>query len=479
MRTWKALTAVALEGTSKGPVADDKPERQLLKEAGWHTLTRLAARRPDRFAVADTWPAPDERRALVSRAAAARLEEILRTDDREHLREWLAIASRAGKRVPASLLPPLLERGAEAPALRRDIMSAGGLRVGWLAHHNEEWAFADIADPDEAFKSGIRAARVAALAVLRQNDPASALETLAASWQQEGGDDRTALIAVLAVGLGPHDEQFLTSATSDGRKEVRTAAAALLARLPTSALIARMTARADTYIHFKKGMRGAKLEVSPPAECTEEMIKDGIEPKPPKGVGEKAHWLRQVVALVPPSHWMTEIVQPGLKSEWAEALLVGWTEAAVRFQDASWCNVLIEHYLGVKERWKIQAHLQSLVRATPPASLESLIDRKLGSVPRVGLELVMMSGEQLSAGLSERVMNALEQELRRWQKQQDYWLAQVTRTLRAQLDPVVLPKVVAATDRALTADAPPAAEALQALAATLEYRAEMAKEILN
>src|SRR5207249_1290305 len=265
VRTWKELTAVALEGTAKSATGAEA-ERRLLNEAGWHMLRQLAGRRPAKFAVADERQAPEEARPLVSRAAALRLEEILRTDDREHVDEWLELAAAAGKRVPPSLLPPLLEQAAVRSDLRAPTLPVGGGRVSWLAHQNEEWAFADIADPLEAFHSGVRAARVAALAELRSHDPAAALATLAEGWQKEGGDDRAALISVLAVGLGPADEGFLTMASNDGRKEVRAGARDLLARLPESALIARMIQRADACFRFRRGVLGGKLEVNPPAE---------------------------------------------------------------------------------------------------------------------------------------------------------------------------------------------------------------------
>jgi Family of unknown function (DUF5691) len=482
MRPWSALIAAALEGTTRstgsGPVQDD-PQRRLLSEAAWHTLVRLAGQKAQTFTGTSAVEAPAESLPLVSRAAASRLEEILRSDDREHIGEWLDLAARARKRVPPSLLPSLLERGAEKSELRGTIIATGGARLGWLAAQNEEWAYAAIADPAEAFSSGIRAARAAALGLLRRQDPAAALALLAAGWSKEGGDDRVALIHVLAIGLGPGDEPFLTEATTDGRKEVRTAAADLLARLPTSVLIGRMTARADSWIRFKKGMLGGKLEVIPPTECTPEMVADGIEPKPPKGVGERAFWLRQVVALVPPSHWSPAIFDAALKTDWAQPLLDGWTAAAVRFGDAQWCEVLLEHYVGVKERYQVQASMRSLIRALPRAALEDMIERQMRRSPRIAIELAAMSEEWFTARLSTTLFAALEQEFRRGQKQQDYWLSDMTRTLKRQLDPSVLPEVVASVDRATKGDASPAAEAFQAMAATLEYRAEMAKEIAN
>src|SRR5262249_36022525 len=179
------LAATALEGTGKTGTTTDA-ERRLLSEASWHALRRLAGHQPARFPPAEAKQSPAETRPRVSRRAAARLEEILRGDDHEHLGEWLSIAAAADKLVPPSLLPPLLEQGAARPDLRTGIVKVGGQRVGWLASQNEEWAFAAIADPIEAFTAGVRSARVAALQELRRQDPTKALATLAAGWSKEG-----------------------------------------------------------------------------------------------------------------------------------------------------------------------------------------------------------------------------------------------------------------------------------------------------
>jgi hypothetical protein len=481
MRAWKELTSLALQGTGKAE-ANPEPERHLLDEAAWHTLRKLAGHQPARIArisEAET-EAPLETRPYVPPPAATRLEEILRTDDHEHLGEWLSIAASVHKLVPPSLLPALLERGEEQSQLRSTILEVGGHRVLWLAAQNEEWAFAAIADPPEAFKSGIRTARVAALAELRRQDPAAALATLIQGWAQEGGDDRTALLPELEIGLGPGDEDFLTRATTDGRKEVRNTATDLLARLPTSALIARMTSRADAWIRFRRGVLGGKLEVTPPAECDADMIADGIEPKAPKGIGERAHWMRQVLARVPPTHWAPECLEASTKSEWREALLMGWIEATVRFGDTRWCVMLLEHYVPRRDQGNLAVSFQNLVRSAPLPAIEAAILDQLKRAPAYAILIATARTDRLSATVSGPLMRALELEFTKQDKQQrEQWLSAQTRQLRASLDPSVLPDAIAFADRATQAGATLAGAGLQSLTVSLEYRAEMAKEILS
>jgi hypothetical protein len=479
MRAWKELTSLALQGTGKAG-ASPEPERHLLDEAAWHTLRRLAGHQPAKVASTRETEAPPETRPYVPPPAATRLEEVLRTDDHEHLGEWLSIAASVQKLVPPSLLPALLERGEEQSNLRLTILEVGGHRVHWLAAQNEEWAFAAIADPTEAFKSGIRTARVAALAELRRQDPAAALATLMQGWPQEGGDDRTALLPVLEIGLGPGDEDFLTKAATDGRKEVRNTATDLLARLPSSALIARMTARADAWIRFRKGLLGGKLEVTPPAECDADMIADGIEPKAPKGVGERAYWMRQVLARVPPAHWAPESLQAGAKSEWSEALLLGWIEATIRFGDMRWCGMLLDHYVPRRDQGNLAAGFQNLVRFAPAPAIEAAILDQLKRSPAYAILIATARTDHLSPTVSAPLMRALELEFTQQDKQQrEQWLAVMTRNLRTRIDPSVLPDAIAFADRATQAGAAFAGSSLQALAVSLEYRAEMAKEILS
>jgi uncharacterized protein DUF5691 len=476
MRSWKELTTQALQGTATATDGAEA-ERRLLNEAGWHVLRRLAGRKSIQIQLGVVSEAPPESLPCVSARAARRLEEILRTDDHDHLEEWLLLCAAVKKLVPPSLLPPLLERATGRANLRQSVLEVGGKRVQWLAGRNEEWSYAAIADPVEAFRSGSRPARVAALAEMRRQDPAGALTALTDGWAKEGGDDRVALIAVLSVGLGPNDEDFLTRSAADSRKEVRTSAADLLAQLPGSGLITRMTVRANAWIRYRKGLLGGKLEVTPPTECDGGMIADGIEAKAPKSVGERAHWLRQVLAFVPPSHWPAEVLELGAKSDWAEPLLLGWIDAATRFHDAEWCERLIEYHLRRSDRDKTLLGLQDLGRATPPAIFEAVLNRHLPREPLTSFTLAAMTTHQFTIAASAALLRAFEGVFKqRDQRLQQRCLRVFARELSSRLDPAILPGVVAFSELAAQ-PAPWVPEQLQSLASNLEYRAEMAKEI--
>ena len=150
------------------------------------------------------------------------------------------------------------------------------------------------------------------------------------------------------------DEPFLERALDDRSKEVRQDATELLATLPGSAFVARMTARAAGLLHFKKGglLSRNVLEVTLPEEPDAAGLRDGLDPKGPHGqrtFGEKAALLVQTLAAVPLSHWTTAFRQtPGAliqalkKNDFAQAVVTGWTLATLRQRDPAWAEALLE-----------------------------------------------------------------------------------------------------------------------------------------
>jgi len=171
---------------------------------------------------------------------------------------------------------------------------------------------------------------------------------LRGSWAQESADERCKALQSFVAGLSMADEEFLESALDDRSKNVRAQAAELLSRLPESRLARRAQERMATWVQWKKssawlGLRPSQaLEVTPPAECTREMQRDGIDPKPPRGVGEKAWWLQESVARTPLSFWPPGALKAAADSEWSEALARGWQKAARAQQNSAWAAELLE-----------------------------------------------------------------------------------------------------------------------------------------
>jgi hypothetical protein len=112
--------------------------------------------------------------------------------------------------------------------------------------------------------------RRALLGRVRRSDAARGRALLESTWAEEPPGQRAAFLACLEEGLGPGDEPFLERAFEDRRQEVRRAAVALLATLPESALVARMTDRARPALRYQPGrlLRAARLEVVRPPRTT-------------------------------------------------------------------------------------------------------------------------------------------------------------------------------------------------------------------
>lgn len=380
MEVWNELLRVALLGTERqGPTlppsdnalgqvlsklkAEDR-EGTLLSAAAAISLYRGAGRLAAKRA-APAAPAPAEKLPRISARSAQHLAAMLEGQHDAVLNEWLAAAGAARRRVPEEKLPALLELGAKADALRDGIANVLGQRGTWLAAQNPAWSFvgggatADAADQLQLWETGDRVARVAVLRRMRRSDPAKAREMLRATWKQDAPDDRAEFAAEFQAGLSADDEPFLEEMLDDKRKEVRNAGVELLARLPESKWVRRMTERTRpllAYTAAKKGLMAklskstAKLEVTLPAECDKAMQRDGIGLKPPASekIGEKAWWLQQMLAATPPATWSSvwgaepgEILQ-ACKGEWLDLLMQGFATATVRFNDDRWARALLE-----------------------------------------------------------------------------------------------------------------------------------------
>ncbi|MFN7928964.1 MAG: DUF5691 domain-containing protein [Blastocatellia bacterium] len=301
-------------------------------------------------------PAETDDAPCCSDRAAHHLSLLLSNDDyREMQREWFTTLAQAGKRVPESWLVVLLKLGKTDSFLRESIVQVIGKRGAWVAQQNPDWNYV-LGELDEAvWETGAAPMRLALLKKLRATDPTHARELVALTWAQETPEERAAFVAAFADSLSLADEAFLEAALDDRRKEVRQAAAALLARLPVSAYVQRMIARVKPLLTFRRKFIGKdKIEIALPTECDKAMKRDGIEPKPSyANVGEKAWWLQQMLSLVPPDIWVSasgwtidELLNAARRSEWRKMLLESWLNANQLARSVAWAEALHAAKLG-------------------------------------------------------------------------------------------------------------------------------------
>ena len=382
------LNKVALVGTARltempstGTPVDDlfpgieglTPERRVLLSAGMVSIFRRAGYVPP-TAASLPMPAPAETVPACSSGATRALGDVFIDGRVELLPEAFQLLTGAGQRVPFSLLVDCLDlrdrvhREAARPVL--------GERGVWLAHQRAAWEWArervtrepDAAELGRIWDEGRTDDRLAAIARLRNLDAGLARDLVTSSWTREPLEFRLSLLSALAPGLSRDDEEFLQTALRDRAGAVRAAAAGLLARLPDSTFAARAIARADamldiTRVHASgvsdrmkatvaRETQQLSVSASPPDRFNPEWEADGISVKPPRGVGERAHWLMHVVALVDPAHWSeragmppSELTRAAWPGEWGAAVMTAWSRAALLHHSSDWIVALWDAWL--------------------------------------------------------------------------------------------------------------------------------------
>ncbi len=422
MLYWHDIVTAAVLGTERRPFMPPAPgdglgdllarldpadqEGALLGAAAAAALYRRAIELPPVERRPPPEPCDQDDQPRCNPQAARHLASMLGGQHREVLPEWLEVAAAADRRVPEVLLPALLELGREDADLREAIGRVLGKRGRWLAAQNPAWAYASSALSVESvefeedqlkilWETGTRAARFELLGRLRPAEPSRARELVAATWATERADDRVAVLATFERGLTMDDEPFLEAALDDRSREVRRAAAGLLARLPESRLVRRMAARVLPLLRWTPPQprllrlgpaQPPRLAVTLPSACDTGTIRDGVEPKPPRGrqIGDQAWWLMQMIAVIAPASWSrawraapAEIVAATIASEWPHELLVAWVNAARNHADADWAAALLS-------AWAYHRQIN-------PAMLTEFVETLLGVLPHDRRELFVIN----------------------------------------------------------------------------------------
>jgi len=299
--------------------------------------------------------------------------------------EWLGHAVRAHRRAPHRLLPKLLDYAASRRDVREQVAHVADARGQWLARQNPAWQFgvAPTGDAAADWETGTGDQRLAALRALRERDPGRAADLLRATWDQDAADDRAAFVEQFATRLSAADEPLLEFALDDKSKRVRAAAAELLARLPESAFVRRMTGRAVALIKYAPPKGRAKqgvIEVTLPAEPFDESLtRDGIVEKPTEQIGRRQWWLLQILSLVPVGAWTKawgvtpEECIAATAGEFKDVLVRGWLASATRLADVPWIKAILLATLSKDLRYDTLAALRALDVAGQEAVIGELL----------------------------------------------------------------------------------------------------------
>ncbi|WP_203710966.1 SWIM zinc finger family protein [Asanoa siamensis] len=304
-------------------------------------------------------PAPDEALPVVPAAAAERLDVLLSEGatgwggpaQRSILGQWLVEAGRRQLLVPPETLPVLLDLGRRDTAMRPALGVVAGRRGRWLAQRQSDWRyFRDVggeaasADPQD-WLTGTPGERLAYLVALRATDPAKGLELLTEAFDNEPPHDRVLLLGALETGLALRDQGLIEHALDDRRREIRQVAAELLRKLPDAALGERMATRAAASVHFADGA----LVVTAPSSIDAAMLRDDVDPSPPRGVGLGAWLLEEIVSATPLGFWTTltgrdpaGVLTLPVSDGWQPVLLRGWARAIAAQRDPVWAAAVLD-----------------------------------------------------------------------------------------------------------------------------------------
>lgn len=300
-------------------------------------------------------PAEAERLPVCSPEIARYIGNMLEEKQHELLPEFLAQLTQSGLRLPFDLLFQALTYGTKHKNIREALIPTLGQRGQWLSQFNSAWSWvkaqsnASSEDLETQWQEGTLAQCVQTLRRLRAVDADKARLWLQEVWKQEVADARRKLLATFEVGLSRADEAFLEQALDDLRESVRVTAASLLTRLPSSALVQRMTARADTMLSYQADdlLKEGILNIALPEEIDETWKRDmpGLKSQ---DATRKALRLKQTLAAVPLKHWterfsisLVDLTSSVKKSEWRSEIIESWLEAALRDNAYQWILQLL------------------------------------------------------------------------------------------------------------------------------------------
>jgi hypothetical protein len=281
--------------------------------------------------------------------------------------------------------------------------------------------------------------------------------------------------------LSAADEVLLEAALDDRSKEVRSRAAGLLAQLPGSQLAQRFAARGLAQLRYRGGLL-ARIEVQLPDACDKAMQRDGVQPTPPTGLGERAWWLSEIVRRTPPSVWSSawsltpaKILATSIAKEWRDLLVKAWADAAVAYGDSAWADALAD----VGRREPDLVPLSALLPLLPAARREALLIKLLDNRTPLGrnhpaLSALLAAPRPWSRELALVVIDALRQRFAKLDNEVLHdW------HLRAALDEIALALPPALAESAINAlpaqleETPYWSQTAQNFAATLRLRREI------
>lgn len=277
--------------------------------------------------------------------SAQHLQQILNGKFLPALPEFVKYLSQTKYRAPAEMLPEIIENQLSSGKAFLEFEKIIGRRGAWLMRQNPAWHRHLPLDDVELWATGNEAERLAVLRFLRDKYPELAVEMLLQSWHKEPVKNKTAFLEVLAENTSAGDETFLETCLDEKNEEVRALAAMLLAKIPTSAFVQRLSERLKKYVYFTS----EQLEVNPPEATDAAGLRDTLfgEIKSVRQ-GMRAAWLTRMVAFLPPAMWERHfektprsIIKSFAKSNYMQVLFGSVLAATRLHRNEDWTAALL------------------------------------------------------------------------------------------------------------------------------------------
>lgn len=323
---------------------------------------------------------------------------------------------RQGWTLPHALLPRALAAGQRNVALREAVLPVLGNRGRWLAEQNPDWKYAAVGsgEPDRASSAtwleGQHHQRLAYFRQLRATDAVQGRNLLQGSLGEFPAKERLDFVNALDVGLHADDETVLEPILKDRSRDVRFAAASLLARLPESRHAGLLVEWIAPLVVQKRGLLTKIWQVEPPVSADPAWAGAAIETTRPQHetLGDRAWWLYQLVRQLPLDWWVRhtgmvpgELIAWAGKTDWKAALWRGWRER-VGPGEPHW----IEAMLKLRDR-EFRVDSAQLLAMLPVAQRERHWPQTVGELCKEGVIGDVIASHALGETLSARYSVAL------------------------------------------------------------------------
>ncbi len=439
---WDELVAVAVIGTERRPYLPAAPVVAEFEGLDASFMTTVAAvwamREAGRCASPATGPAlasvpVDGRPPLPSGVVTALGAVLADRRFRPVLPEWLELAVDHGGRLPAEVVPVLLDAG--PPNDPAGMASLAGPLGGWLAELNPDWAWvtelraADGENPRHWSAEALEAQwalgddeRLSALRQCRRQESGLARTFLETVWADEPNATRAAMVLIFTDGLSLADEAFLERGAGDRQRDVKQAAASLLSVLPGSRVMKEAEARATAAVRLQ-GRSRPRLEVTDVPNLEDLVAATALPAWPARfGLGP-----RDLVRLAgkpdqPLVRGWARATIAQANSEWAEALLAERAAPLGELRHLLRPQLVEEAMVRLAEQPSVQGAMEVLVAHPRPwsarlsaaffASLARLVsagDTARALAVRDRLPAVALAADPSQLSAAERAMRALGQ----------------------------------------------------------------------